>query len=819
MLKPYLSLFRFVVIASCVIPFGMWAYNAARAYTGLQNPCSWTDLWIKLAVIAMICGAVARITWQLPKYWAADLQSLATRQDSFLKSLKGQTLGFAIFATAGLSLALELAMIRWQGAIFEIFALYKNFGLLACFLGLGLGYSLSGRGRIPLPLVIPLIAWQMIMLTMTKYGPEGWNVQLLRAMPVTEQLNMGVAIATKTYEYVAIYGFLAVMFIMTALIFIPIGQACGLLMDQRPRLEAYGLNLAGSLAGVLLFFGFSYLWTPPVIWFIVAFAGLIALQAFDRRVLVGATCAAGIAITSLVWPSSPFWEQIYSPYQLIERGHAENGMTSVRAAGHYFQQIASYKHLDPDVVVPRQVPHLIYGDANRVAVVGSGTGNDVAAALRSGVRHVDAIEIDPSIMEIGKRYNPDMPYTDPRVTPIVNDARSFLRNTPKKYDMIVYGLLDSHALLSSSSPVRLDSFVYTVEGLQEARERLNPGGMISLSFCVISPELGRKIYMMMEQAFDGQAPVCIQRENNEGIVFLAGKDGPVQVNPALLAQHRFNNVTEKFADPALQADVSTDNWPYFYMPKRVYPVSYLVVIGMILMLSVAVVVPFFVGRSESPEKTKESGGRGLKLNHAVFFLLGAGFMLIQTKGVTELGLTFGNTWQVIGYVIMGILVMACIANLVVARYNIERLAMPFALLLGSLGAGLYIAHLGGFPSTMSGRLGTLIVLTVPMFFSGICFSTMLKHSTDISGALAANLIGAMAGGLLEYNSMYFGFQWLYGLALAIYGSAAVMSLIGLRDSAAQAETAPEQIEESAAADQDDAPVEEETQTPAYRKAA
>ena len=60
--------------------------------------------------------------------------------------------------------------------------------------------------------------------------------------------------------------------------------------------------------------------------------------------------------------------------------------------------------------------------------------------------------------------------------------------TPNEhYDMVVYGLLDSHTLLSHASSVRLDSFVYTVEGLRKARKRLNPDGILSLSFAVMNP--------------------------------------------------------------------------------------------------------------------------------------------------------------------------------------------------------------------------------------------------------------------------------------------------------------------------------------------
>ena len=54
-------------------------------------------------------------------------------------------LAVAIVASAALSLLLELAIIRWHGTVFEFFAFYKNYGLLACFAGLGLGYARATR--------------------------------------------------------------------------------------------------------------------------------------------------------------------------------------------------------------------------------------------------------------------------------------------------------------------------------------------------------------------------------------------------------------------------------------------------------------------------------------------------------------------------------------------------------------------------------------------------------------------------------------------------------------------------------------------------
>src|SRR5246127_4473302 len=64
------------------------------------------------------------------------------------------------------------------------------------------------------------------------------------------------------------------------------------------------------------------------------------------------------------------------------------------------------------------------------------------------------------------------------------------------------------------------------------------------------------------------------------------------------------------------------------------------------------------------------------------------------------------------------------------------------------------------------------VLTIPLFFAGIIFSSLIGEARiNISTAFAYNLMGALFGGVMEYNSMYFGFAFLYLLALGFYGLA------------------------------------------------
>lgn len=764
---------RWVVLLSSLLPVVFTACN--RLYEGA--PIADAGTAAKFAV--WIGGAF--VLFRLLGRLGDKAESAGEKQVAFIDALPDRWIDRAIFGSAALSIFLELAMIRWQTSEYMVLTFYKNFCLLACFAGLGLGYALAERRSIALIAVIPLFVWQLIALRtalfLRPFGTHTQHIQnsLLHAGYITEQVDTGMPMAKGPLQYALIYAFLAILFALTALIFIPVGQLCGRTMMRRRNLRAYGLNLLGSLAGVVMVQAVSYLWAPPTVWFVIVACMLVPFIAFDQRALTRTFAAAAVMVVLLATPVSHTLLQIYSPYQLVEGRRTSYGQLKVSAAGTSYQDIYNLafsnanRESDPFLRAAAgyyELPYHVYPDPADVVIVGSGTGNDVAAALRMGAGRIDAVEIDPAIVLLGQAYHPERPYQDPRVEIHVNDARTFLRNTERQYDMIVYGYLDSHTLLSHASTVRVDSFVYTLEAFREARKRLKKDGMMSLSFTVNHPGIQKKIYTMLTDVFDGRPPLCIHSPHDDGVTYLSGNSGPVAIEPELIASLGLSDYTERVSDPAVEADISTDDWPFIYMPRRVYPFSHWGMFAVVLLISAAFITNF---TTERPQ-----------FSHTSFFFLGAGFMLVETKGITELGLTFGNTWHVVGFIIAGVLVMAFLANALVGILHIRRPHIPFVLLLLSLALGWWFSWQGGASSTLLGRMVTLGVLTVPVFFSGIIFSTMLSASRGIAGVMSLNIMGAMLGGLLEYNSMYFGYRFLYLLAMALYLAAFIAYLAAPR---------------------------------------
>ena len=697
--------------------------------------------------------------------WRADpldrqVRRMGATFEAGYANLSTRTRIRSIVLVTMLSLLLELVLIRWLASVFPVFSFYKNFTMLACFLGLGAGYAVAQRQPCTPALVLPMLALFVGVITLLRYD--------------TGIMYLIFSIGWLSAFDLPVYFLLGASFIACACICYPVGQLCGKLLHSSNSLNAYGLNLIGSGLGVIALFVMSLYWLPPVIWFAVT-GGIILLFVLSRDDFLPLGIASFCVLLGiLAWPVQPETQRIYSPYQLLERGAKADGLMQILSGGSYYQKVYNFAEdrrgheTDADRYVRTyyEFPYNFKKAPQRVAIVGSGSGNDVATALRMGAAHVDAIEIDPAIAFLGTKYHPERPYDDPRVNLSINDARNFFRTAQQQYDLIIYGVLDSHTALSHASNLRVDSYVYTREGFAEAFRLLKPDGVLAVSFTLVNDALGFKLSKILREQPGAGKPLAVRvlYDSSRTTAFIVKKGQDVTMpDPGAFASIGFTNVSDYFAQPYPESSIPTDDWPFFYMVERAYPVTYMIALAMILLLSY-VFVRKTIGFSDPIDRS-----------YLPFFFLGSGFMLVETKAITELGLHLGGTWLVIAAAIMLVLVMAFLANLLVTRTGL-RLAGPAYLgLFVSLlvGYGLAISH-GQFAfGTPAMQLAaSCFVLTIPLFFAGIIFSSLIGESEiNISTAFAYNLMGALFGGVMEYNSMYFGFAFLYLLAMGFYGLA------------------------------------------------
>jgi len=681
-----------------------------------------------------------------------------------------------VILAAGLSLFLELSIIRIHSSYLHFFSYLKNISLLSCFLGLGIGYALKKYKIYSVNWIFPLVTLQVIILYFLSQTP----VSIILINPIAEQLTMGQDTARGIVHLLMIYSFIVFIFLFNAMCFIPIGHLISRLMNNIESLTAYSLNLIGSFFGIILFVILSFLLTPPVIWITVSFIlFLIILRKNLQNYFLSTICVLSlIIILSLDLKNKK--ETIYSPYQniTIERLKTPLNPVILQTSHLFYQAMLNLSdnlsfnndwrnegnifgmHVDTDHEKEfYNLPYLIKKTLpESILIVGSGSGNDVAAANRFKVKNIDAVEIDPIIAELGTKYHPESPYSNANVSLEIDDARTFIKNSKKNYDVIVYGLLDSQSNLSSKGGIRLDSYVYTVEALTESKNRLKNDGFIFISFFVQTPEIGYKIFKMLEKA-TGFKPIVLKSKTNSRYIFIGGKEEvDIEINKLKYFKINKDFNDENFYD----IDLSTDDWPFLYMPSKVYPFTYLSIIIVLLLFSI-----YFLNKVIKIKASNFS---------ASCFFLGAGFMLVETKGITEIAKIYGSTWVVISIVIAAVLFMSFIANLIVMKKIKISSTYAYSLLLISLIIGYYLFTQDSvtIPPNIN-RVLMPIILTLPILFSGIAFSKELLKLQSISQALSSNILGAMVGGFLEYNSMYFGFSNLYILAGVIYLSAFAFS--------------------------------------------
>lgn len=690
--------------------------------------------------------------------------------------------------TSFLILFLELLLIRLIGTEIRIFAYLGNLLLLVMFVGAGFGMWI--KRRVPLSLTAVLLFVVTAVVT-TSY--------ILRTPRFDVKLFSGISelLAPLSEAYVwqsldtmsksgAVFGlFLTIgLLVIIGIAFVPLGNLLGRLFAvSRTPLTSYSINIAASLLGMWTFQLFSVFGLPPLLGLTLAAAMLLAISE-DRqdRTLILATMIGIIALTTPKVAYQPYEgpTTFWSPYQKLtlslihprEPHHARGYYLEVNNVGYMgllnldttWQASTSAMLVADKRVDPNDLPYLdqytlpyeFSPRRENVLLIGAGAGNDAAGAIRAGAKTIDAIEIDPTILRIGKGYHPEKPYQDSRVNVIADDGRAFMERVDKRYDLIIMGLADSHTLSSALTNLRLDHYLYTKESLARAKNLLRPDGTLVLSFEVTRPWIGERLAKTMADAFETEPLMFETRSDGAfgwgGYFFVASKDPDVLTrtlsnNPDLSRFIERNARSFSRANRAL-----TDDWPYLYLDRPRLPAIHL--LAAVLLVGALVVV-------------RKNLLRNISLDLPMFFW-GAAFLLFEFQNISKASLLFGLTWQTNMIVITAALLMILAANLVVEKKLLSTRTAFVGLVASLILQFLIPLHQLNRWNLLEKLLVGGTILNFPFFYGGVIFATWFSRSRDRSGAFASNLLGAAFGGLLEMFSFLAGIKSLLVLALTLY---------------------------------------------------
>ena len=278
---------------------------------------------------------------------------------------------------------------------------------------------------------------------------------------------------------------------------------------------------------------------------------------------------------------------------------------------------------------------------------------------------------------------------------------------------------------------------------------------------------------MLERAF-GRPPIVFYAPQLEALfpatVFIISDDPALWARAAqpdlvsLVAENPppFSVATASAVIPA------TDDWPYIYQRDRSIPRTYLVVSLILLAMTILLV--------RGPMEMKRA-------STLQFFLLGAGFLLMETQLVSRLGLYFGTTWLVNCVALTAILGVLVVANVYVKFLRPNRLPPYYVLLVVSLLVGYFLPWERLPYGARTVGLLLSAAYSISLFFAGVIFTETFRREERKSSAFGANIVGAVAGGLSQNLSFLTGMKSLLLLAALFYGLAGLCQLLNLNRSA------------------------------------
>jgi len=316
-------------------------------------------------------------------------------------------------------------------------------------------------------------------------------------------------------------------------------------------------------------------------------------------------------------------------------------------------------------------------------------------------------------------------------------------------------------LLSSFSSLRLDNYVYTLESFQNARALLSDDGTLVLSFATARSFPTDRLYATLERAFGIPPAAYLTRYWINGVLMVEGGKRAAKISD-------LPDVSQELYSRTRTTLLATDEWPFLYLERRSIPPS-IVVVAPLFLLAAWIVL----------QKTQSLAWKSSPA-YWHFFFLGAGFLLLETKAVTKLSLLFGSTWVVNSVVIGSFLLMALLSTVLVSIWNVSAV-VSYGVLFSLLALDLFLPY----SLLDQASLGTRVLMggiwvALPVFFSGIVFSSSLKSYRHVTEVLGINMFGAVCGGVLENTMMLGGTPLLACLAITLYALSAFSLFLGRR---------------------------------------
>ena len=404
--------------------------------------------------------------------------------------------------------------------------------------------------------------------------------------------------------------------------------------------------------------------------------------------------------------------------------------------------------------------HNLKRDA-KVLIIGPGGGNDVMAARVFGQRHITAVEINPIIAhdvmssEPFKSYSGSI-YQQPDVRLVVDEGRSFIRNSKERYDIIQASMVDTWAATAAGAFSLSENNLYTVEAFKDYVTHLTDDGAMTMTRWYFEPpdQLLRLItltrVMMSELGISNPARhIMLVRDARSGYdrtpatyIFKRSEftddevreiEGIAQSNdfqllftPLTRPANIFTQMIETSDPEALWAsydnnvEPTRDNNPFFFNSVRVSNLWRVIegttgewqktnlgssILFALLAITAGLVLLFIIGPLLLVRGKALTTGAGTKLSYLLYFgCLGAGFIIVEVAMIQKFILFLGHPVYSLAVVLFSVLAFSAIGSYLSGRVSEDRLTLALVKLLLVL-VSLVVVYIILLPPIFYGLVG------------------------------------------------------------------------------------------------------------------
>src|SRR5207253_3158939 len=317
----------------------------------------------------------------------------------------------------------------------------------------------------------------------------------------------------------------------------------------------------------------------------------------------------------------------------------------------------------------------------------------------------------------------------------------------------------------------LESFLLTQDAIASARTHLSSNGVVVLYNYYRQDWLLQKLATMAGNVFHQQPLVTTYGGRGRAAAIMVGprlatlpkgEFGPYHEQPLPPGSTTLRTLGQGYY-PLSPMTPATDDWPFLYLQDRSFPSIYLLGLAMVAFYALLGTLTL------APGKT-------LRRFDWHMFFLGVAFALLEVKSLTTFALLFGSTWLVNSLVFFAILSSVLLAVLLNSRMKITRIWVFYVLLFGMLAVNLALPPEKLLLDNIVLRYAVASFLAfAPVFLANVIFSNSFRDTETADVAFASNLLGIMAGGMLEYFSMMVGYHWLLVPVMGFYALALLSS--------------------------------------------